>query len=75
MEDFDAYISSEGYLIIPEYDIKYLIDFNESSIPTMPEATESSVKVAGKDGDIVLKTTYEPMPFTIVCYTDDTVSG
>lgn len=74
MENFEVYISNEGYLIIPEYDIKYLIDFNESDIPIMPEATESSVRAAGRDGDIVLKTTYEPMPFTIVCYTDDNLT-
>ena len=74
MENFDLYISNNGYLVIPEYDIRYLIDFNESSIPTMPEAVESSVRAAGRDGDIVLKTTYEPLPFVIVCYTEDNLS-
>lgn len=71
MEGLNAYISEEGYLIIPEYDIKYLIDFVESNIPSMPEAAESSVRIAGRDGDITLKTTYEPIPFEIVCYTED----
>lgn len=71
MENFDMYISNNGYLVIPEFDIKYLIDFNESNIPTMPEAVESSVRAAGRDGDIILNTTYEPIPFTIVCYTED----
>jgi phage-related protein len=71
MEGFKIYISSDGYLIIPDLDIKYLIDFRESTIPSMPEASETTVKIAGKDGDVVLNTTYEPMPFEIVCYTED----
>ena len=71
MENFEVYISNEGYLIIPEYNIKYLINFNESDIPSMAEAVESTVRVAGRDGDIPLKTTYEPISFSIVCYTDD----
>lgn len=74
MGEFDFYISKNGYLIIPEYNIKYLIDFNESSIPSMPEAVEASVRVAGRDGDVPLNTTYEPMSFVIVCYTDDNLS-
>lgn len=74
MEEFDAYISSNGFLIIPEYDIAYLVDFNESNIPNMPEAAETTVRIAGKDGDIVLGTTYEPMSFEIVCYTDDNLT-
>lgn len=71
MENFDVYISLNGYLVIPKYDIRFLIDFNESSIPTMPEAVESSVRAAGRDGDIVLNTTYEPLSFNVVCYTQD----
>ena len=71
MENFDVYISLNGYLVIPKYNIRFLIDFNESSIPTMPEAVESSVRAAGRDGDIVLNTTYEPISFSIVCYTQD----
>lgn len=74
MEGFDFYISKDGYLVIPEYDIKYLIDFNESSIPSMPEAIESSVRAAGRDGDVVLNTTYEPISFNVSCYTDDNLS-
>ena len=74
MEGFDFYISKEGYLIIPTYDIKYLVDFYESNIPSMPEASESSVKIAGRDGDISLQTTYEPMSFEIVCYTEDNLT-
>lgn len=74
MENFDMYISSNGYFISQSLNIKYLIDFNESSIPSMPEATEASARVAGRDGDIVLKTTYEPMSFEIVCYTEDNLT-
>lgn len=75
VENFDFYISSNGYLIIPKYNIKYLIDFNESSIPIMPEAAESTVRAAGRDGDYVLGTTFEPIPFVIACYTDDNLTS
>lgn len=71
MENFDFYISSDGYLVIPSSNIRYLIDYNESSIPSMPEAIEVAVRAAGRDGDIVLNTTYEPLPFIIVCYTEE----
>lgn len=74
VEDYKIQISSDGYLIIPELSIKYLIDLNESNIPIMPEATESSVRAAGRDGDIVLNTTYEPITFDIVCYTEDNLT-
>ena len=59
MENFDFYISSMGYLVIPidsTTSKKYLINFAESSIPSMPEATEASVRIAGRDGDIPLNT-------------------
>ena len=74
VDDYDIYISTDGHLVIPEYDIRYLIDLNESSIPSMPEAVEISVRAAGRDGDVVLNTTYEPMSFNITCYTDDNLS-
>lgn len=74
VEDYNIYISEKGHLMIPEYNIDYLIDTNESNIPIMPEATESSVRAAGRDGDIVLNTTYEPIPFDIVCYTEDNLT-
>ena len=74
VEDYDFYISSTGHFIIPELDIKMLIDFSESSIPNMPEAVESSIRAAGRDGDYVLNTTYEPVNFNIVCYTDDNLT-
>ena len=73
-DDTEFYISENGRLVIPEYDISYLIDFNASNIPSMPEAMEAVVKVVGKDGDIYLNTTYEAMSFSIVCYTDDNLT-
>lgn len=73
-EDSDFYISENGRLVIPEYDINYLIDFSASNIPSMPEAMEASVRIVGRDGDVVLNTTYEPMNFSIVCYTDDNLT-
>lgn len=74
MENFNFYISEDGYLIIGDYRIRYLIDFYESNIPSMPEATEATVRIAGKDGDVSLETTYEPMTFEIVCYTEDNLT-
>ena len=73
-DDTEFYISENGRLVIPEYDINYLIDFSASNIPSMPEAMEAAVRVVGKDGDIPLNTTYEPIPFSIVCYTDDNLT-
>lgn len=74
METLDMFISNNGRLVIPEYNISLLISPTESNIPSMPATSESSVKVAGRDGDIHLKTTYEPMEFEIVCYSDDDLS-
>lgn len=73
-EDFDIYISKKGYFGALKYDINNLIDFMESNIPSIAEATESSVKIAGRDGDIPLNTVYEPLPFEIVCYTEDNLT-
>lgn len=74
MTGFDAYISSNGRFIVPSLNINYLVDLSQSEIPSMAEATESSVRIAGRDGDIVLSTTYEPKPFNIVCYTEDNLT-
>ncbi len=75
MNNVDCYISENGYFIASSYDIKNLIDFSESEISTMPQATESSVKIAGRDGDIVLATNYEPVLFNIICYTEDNLTA
>lgn len=71
MDEFDFYISSNGRLIIPDYDINYLVNMQASSFPSMPEAEDTSVQIAGRDGEIVLSTTYKSLNFNIVCYTDD----
>lgn len=73
-EDFDIYISKKGYFGTLKYDINNLIDFTESNIPSIAEATESSVKIAGRDGDMPLNTVYEPLSFEIVCYTEDNLT-
>lgn len=73
-EDFDIYISKKGYFGALKYDINNLIDFMESNIPSIAEATESSVKIAGRDGDMPLNTVYEPLSFEIVCYTEDNLT-
>lgn len=73
-EDFDIYISKKGYFGALKYDINNLINFMESNIPSIAEATESSVKIAGRDGDISLNTVYEPLSFEIVCYTEDNLT-
>ena len=75
MENIDCYISENGYFIASDYNIKNLIDLSESELSTMPQAAESSVKIAGRDGDIVLATTYEPVLFNVICYTEDNLTA
>ena len=70
-EEYDFYIDENARFIVPEYDINYQVSMTESDLSDMPEASESAVKIAGKDGDVVLNTTYEPKDFNIVAYTDD----
>lgn len=74
MENVDCYISENGYFIAPDYNIRNLIDPSESDLSTMPSTSDSSVKIAGRDGDVVLSTTYEPIPFNIVCFTEDNLT-
>lgn len=74
IEDYETYISSNGFFINSQYDIHYLIDFSESELPCMAEATETTVKAAGRNGDIVLSTTYDANNFNIVCYTEDNLT-
>lgn len=75
MENVDCYISENGYFIASDYNIKNLIDPSESELSTMPTASDSSVKIAGKDGEVVLSTTYEPIQFNIVCFTEDNLTA
>lgn len=74
IEDYETYISSNGFFINSQNDIHYLIDFSESELPCMAEATETTVKAAGRNGDIVLSTTYDANNFNIVCYTEDNLT-
>lgn len=74
MENVDCYISENGYFIASDYNIRNLIDPSESELSTMPSTSDSSVKIAGRDGDVVLSTTYEPIPFNIVCFTEDNLT-
>lgn len=71
MVDYKFYISEDNHFIVPEYDIDFLFSPSESSIPEIAEASDSTVKIAGRDGEVVLDTTYEPLDFTIVAYTDE----
>lgn len=71
---FEASLDSNGYFVVPDYDIKCLISYSESDIPSMPEAVETAVSVPGRDGDIPLNTIYNPISFTIVCYTEDNLT-
>lgn len=75
MENVDCYISENGYFIASDYNIKNLIDPSESDLSTMPTASDSNVKIAGKDGEVVLSTTYEPIQFNIVCFTEDNLTA
>lgn len=74
MQEFDFYIDKNGYLVIPKSDVRFLIDFSISNIPSMPEATETTVRIPGKNGDMVLSTIYEPISFEIVCYTEQNLT-
>ena len=74
MENVDCYISENGYFIASDYNIKNLIDPSQSELSTMPEASESSAKIAGRDGEIVLSTNYGPISFNIVCYTEENLT-
>ena len=74
--NYDFYINKNNFLIIPEFNNKkYLVDLSNSDIPAMAEAIETTVQVAGTDGDIVLDTIYSPIQFNIVCYTEDNLGS
>ena len=75
MNNVDCYISENGYFIASDYNIRNLIDPSESELSTMPTASESNVKIAGRDGDVVLSTTYDPILFNIVCFTEDNLTA
>lgn len=70
LSGFDFYISNEGRLVIPSLSINYLVNIQESNLSNMPTTSESTARIAGKDGDILLSSTYEPLQFEIKCYTE-----
>lgn len=74
IEDYDMYISSNGRFVVPKYNIDYLVDMASSTLFGMPEAAENSARIAGRDGDMVLATTYQPLSCNIVCYTEDNLT-
>lgn len=71
VNDFKFYLSENGRLIFPKENISFLCSISESTIPVMPEALETSAIIAGRDGDVPLETTYGPMSFELVLYTED----
>lgn len=71
MVDYEFYIQDNNRFVIPDLDVDFLYSPSESSIPEMAETSEATVKIAGRDGDITLDTTYEPLNFTLVVYTDE----
>lgn len=74
VNDFKFYLSENGRLIFPKENISFLCSISESSIPSMPEALETSATIAGRDGDVPLSTTYGPMSFELVLYTEDNLT-
>ena len=73
--EYNFYISPNGRLIENFYDINFLFSPAESDIPAIPETDEVSVKIAGRDGDMVLSTMYAPLSFKIVAYTDENLTA
>lgn len=74
VNDFKFYLSENGRLIFPKENISFLCSISESSIPSMPEALETSATIAGRDGDVPLSTTYGHMSFELVLYTEDNLT-
>lgn len=74
MDNFDFYLSLNNRLVFPKDNKSFLCSISESTIPIMAEAVEASVVIAGRDGDIVLNTTYNPLLFELVLYTDDNLT-
>lgn len=73
--EYDFYINEQNRFIVPTSDINYLLSVSESEIPELAENVEATVKIAGRDGDLVLESVYEPLEFTLVVYTEDNLSS
>lgn len=50
------------------YPYNFLINYTQSEIPSLPEISEETQSVSGKDGDISLSTRYMPRPFNFFGY-------
>ena len=74
MYEYDFYIDENNRFKIPELDVDYLYSVSESTRPYIPETEDSTVKIAGRDGEIVLDNKYEPLLFTLIVYTDENLT-
>ena len=74
MVNYYFYISEDGRFVVPNNDIDLLFSPTESTIPDIAENEESTVKIAGRDGDIVLDSYYKPLEFKIVAYTEENLA-
>lgn len=74
MYEYDFYIDENNRFKIPELDVDYLYSVSESTRPYIPETEDSTVKIAGRDGEIVLDSKYEPLLFTLIVYTDENLT-
>lgn len=72
--EYDFYIDERNRFIVPEKEINYLFSVTESEIPELAENVEATVKIAGRDGDVVLESTYEPLEFLLTVYTEDNLT-
>ena len=71
VDDFDFYISSNGYLVFPQYNKKYLTNMSENVILNMTEAVQTTLKIADENGDLVLDSSYNSQDFQVVMFTDE----
>ena len=59
-------------LILP---FNLIVDYNKTTLPFMPEAVDTSVELAGADGEIVQDTVYKSRVFDIFAVTMDGLSA
>ena len=74
MVDYYFYISEDGRFVVPDAEIDLLFSPTESTIPDIAENEEATVKIAGRDGDVVLDSYYKPLEFKIVAYTEENLT-
>lgn len=71
--NYQFYIQN-GRFVIPNSNIDYLYSASESTVPRIAETADSTVKIVGRDGDLTLDTTYNPLEFKLVVYTDENLT-